>query len=52
MMLLYQIITLIVSAILFIGVWQNNKRILLPIQLCIMYALLTTGWYNIQYNPH
>jgi hypothetical protein len=52
MILLYQIITLIVSAILFIGVWQNNKRILLPIQLCIMYALLTTGWYNIQYNPH
>ena len=22
------------------------------IQLCIIYALVTTGWYNIQHNPH
>ncbi|HBR86272.1 MAG TPA: hypothetical protein DEA65_00310 [Candidatus Marinimicrobia bacterium] len=46
------IITLIISVILFIGSWRNEKRILFLIQLCIIYALVTTGWYNIQHNPH
>ena len=46
------IITLIISVILFIGSWRNEKRILFIIQLCIIYALVTTGWYNIQHNPH
>ncbi len=46
------IITLIISVILFIGSWRNEKRNLFLIQLCIIYALVTTGWYNIQHNPH
>jgi len=52
MALFYQTITLFISVILFIGSWRNDKWILALIQLCIIYALLTTGWYNIQYNPH
>jgi len=50
--LIIPIITLIISVILFIGSWRNEKRILFIIQLCIIYALVTTGWYNIQHNPH
>jgi|TARA_B100000586_G_C19981131_1_gene372030 hypothetical protein len=50
--LIIPIITLIISVILFIGSWRNEKRILFLIQLCIIYALVTTGWYNIQHNPH
>ena len=46
------IITLILSIILFLGAWKNDRRALLFIQICIIYSLSTTGWYNIQHNPN
>ena len=46
------IITLILSILLFLGAWKNDRRVLFLIQLCIIFSLFTTGWYNIQHNPH
>ena len=40
------------SIIFFLGALRNDRRIVLLIQLCIIYALFTTGWYNIHHNPH
>ncbi|MBC8323349.1 MAG: hypothetical protein H8E70_07260 [Candidatus Marinimicrobia bacterium] len=45
-------VTFVISLFLFVGAFRNDRRALIPIQMCIVYALLTTGWYNIQYNPH
>jgi len=50
--LIFPIIIFFLSVLLFIGAWKNDKRILLLIQVCILYSIITTGWYNIQLNPH
>ncbi|RTZ74639.1 MAG: hypothetical protein DSY99_01755 [Candidatus Neomarinimicrobiota bacterium] len=50
--MIISVIIFIISVLLFISAVRNDQRILISIKICIAYALLTTGWYNIQYNPH
>lgn len=41
-----------VSLALFWGAAKKEKQVIYSIQAAIIYALLTTGWYNIEHNPH
>jgi len=42
----------LVSLALFWGAAKKEKQVIYSIQAAIIYALLTTGWYNIEHNPH
>lgn len=46
------ILTLLVSLVFFWGAIKKDERIVYSIQGAIIYSLLTTGWYNVNHNPH
>ena len=41
-----------ISIILVLGAFRGDKRILPLIKICIIYALITTSFYNVQHNVH
>lgn len=46
------ILTFLVSLAFFWGALKKDERIVYSIQGAIIYSLLTTGWYNMNHNPH
>jgi len=50
--LIIPILTFLVSLALFWGAAKKEKQVIYSIQAAIIYAFLTTGWYNIEHNPH